>query len=103
MSDFDDLDELDDLDEDSIVTIVDEDGLESEYIIIDTVFHKGNNYFLVTPAEADEDSEAFEAAILKEIVEDGDEVVLSIVDDENEFNEVAALFMENDGDYGIEV
>ena len=101
LDDLNDFDELED--EDIIVTIIDEDGNEQEYIIIDTVSHKGSNYMLVTPAEEDEDSDSFEASIIKETGEDGEDICYSLVDDENEFNEVAALFMENAGDYGIEI
>jgi uncharacterized protein YrzB (UPF0473 family) len=98
-----DIDDLGDFEEYETVTIVDEDGVANEFVIIDSVSHKGSNYLLVTLAEDDNEDEAFEAAILKEISEEGDEVLFSLVDNENEFNEVAALFMENDGDYGIEV
>lgn len=101
------MDKIDDMldfeDDDMIIIITDENGNEYEYIVIDTLSHKGSNYMLVTPALDDEDSDAFEASIIKETGDEGDEVIYSLVDDDNEFNEVAALFMENDGDYGIEV
>ena len=101
MDKLNDFDEIDD--EEVIVTIIDEDGIEQDYIIIDTVSHKGSNYMLVTPADEDEDSESFEAGIIKETGEEGDEMLYSLVDNENEFNEVAALFMENEDDYDIEL
>ncbi|MCL2565537.1 MAG: DUF1292 domain-containing protein [Defluviitaleaceae bacterium] len=103
------MDKLDDLlefeDEDIIIVITDGDGNEHEYIVIDAISHKDCNYMLVTPVtyEEEEDSDTFEASIIKETGEEGDEVFYSLVDDDNEFNEVAALFMENDSDYGIEI
>jgi len=102
LDNFDDLMEFDDAD-DVIIIITDEEGIPHEFIVIDTVLHKGSNYMLVTPAIDDDDSDTFEASIIKETGENGDEVFYSLVDDDNEFNEVAALFMENDGDYGIEI
>lgn len=104
MDNFDDFDELED--EDLIVVVVDEDGVSHEYIIIDAVSHKGSNYMLVTPAtdeDEDDESDDFEAHIIKETGEEDDEIIYTLVDDEVEFNEVAALFMENAEDYGLEV
>ena len=106
MDKLDDMLEFEDDDDIIIVLITDEEGVEHEYIVIDTLTHKGSNYMLVTPVAYDDennDDDAFEASIIKETGEDGDEVFYSLVDDDNEFNEVAALFMENEGDYGIEI
>ena len=106
MDNFDDVEEFDELeDDDLIVVVTDDEGVEHEYIIIDAVSHKGSNYMLVTPAdyEDDDESDDFEACIIKEVEESGDEVIYSLVEDEVEFNEVAALFMENADDYGLEV
>ena len=104
MDNFNDTEEFDELDEDDLIVVVkDDEGAEHEYIIVDAVVHKGSNYMLVTPADYDDDSDDFEACIIKEIEENGDEVIYSLVEDEVEFNEVAALFMENADDYGIEV
>lgn len=106
MDNINDLDEFDELeDEDLIVVVTDDEGVEHEYLIIDALTHKGNNYMLVTPAsyEDDDESEDFEACIIKEVEESGEEVIYTLVEDEVEFNEVAALFMENADEYGIEV
>jgi len=89
-------------DEDMVIIVVDDEGVEHEYHVIDAVTHKGSNYMLVTPVDY-EDDEEFEACIIKEVDESGDDVIYVLVDDDVEFNEVAALFMENAEDYGIEV
>ena len=105
MDNFNDATEFDELEEDLVVTVMDDKGVEHEYLIIDALTHKGSNYMLVTPAdfEEDEESEDFEAYIIKEVDEHGDEVIYALVENEAEFNEVAALFMENVDEYGIEV
>jgi len=99
---LDEFDELNETDEE-LVTIIDEDGNELEFFIIDSVTHKDNNYLLVTPADTDEDDEDFEATIIKQTGDSDNTVVYALIEDDNEFNEVAALFMENEGDYEIEV
>ena len=104
MDNINEFEEFDD--EDLVVVVVDDEGVEHEYIVVDAVTHKGSNYMLVTPGDYEDDeddSEDFEACIIKEVEESGDDVIYVLVDDEVEFNEVAALFMENAEDYGIEV
>lgn len=100
-----DAEDFDGLDDDDIIVVVDDEGVEHEYLIIDAVTHKGSNYMLVTPAdyENEDENEDFEACIIKEEGNEGDDVIFALVEDEIEFNEVAALFMENAEEYGIEI
>jgi len=100
-----DLDDFDGLEDEDIIVVVDDEGVEYEYLIMDAVEHKGSTYMLVTPAdyEDDDEDEEFEACIIKKEGDDGDDVIFTLVEDEVEFNEVAALFMENADEYGIEV
>ena len=103
LDNFDDVEEFDDLDdEDIVITLTDENGAEYEYLVVDALTHKGIDYMLIIPADTDEDSDDFEADILKKVGETGDDAMYATIEDENEYNEVAALFMEND-DYEIEV
>ena len=105
MDNMNDLSDFDELEDEDIIVVIDDDGVEHEYLIIDAVTHKGSNYMLVTPAdyEDDDESDDFEACIIKEESDEGDDVIFTLVEDEIEFNEVAALFMENADEYGIEV
>ena len=75
-----------------IITLFDDDGNQSNYIIVDGVEYNGKVYLaLVAEEEADQD---------------GDEELLTTIEDENEFNEVMKLLdaklEEDDSDYEIE-
>lgn len=93
-----DLDE--DLDDDfETITIVEEDGSEREFIIIDALEHNGKSYLLVADAENYDDEP--EALILKQVNSDEDSSTFCILKDDEEINKIAGLFSEND-EYDIE-
>ena len=79
------------LEEVEVYTLTDEEGNESEFTLIGSVEMKGNTYFALVPAEPDEDSEYLEYVILKQTIEDGEEVLVS-VDDDDEYDDVADYF-----------
>lgn len=74
-----------------VYTLTDEEGNEGEYTLIGTVDMKGNTYLALIPADLDEESEYLEYVILKKVVEDGEEVLVS-VDDDDEYDDVADYF-----------
>ena len=74
-------------------TIIDEDGNEFELEHLDTIESKGNIYMAFLPADLDEDDEDYGVVMLKVIEEDGEDI-LSSIDDENEQNEIHELFIE---------
>ncbi|MBQ4036589.1 MAG: DUF1292 domain-containing protein [Clostridia bacterium] len=69
------------------VTLTDEEGVEREFDIIGTLQMDGNDYFALAPVEGDED----EYIVLKAIEENGEEVLITI-DDDDEFDKVADAF-----------
>jgi len=79
------------LEEVEVYTLTDEEGNESEFTLIGSVEMKGNTYFALVPAEPDEESEYLEYVILKQAIEDGEEVLVS-VDDDDEYDDVADYF-----------
>ena len=74
-----------------VYTLTDEDGNESEFTLIGSVEMKGNTYYALVPADLDEESEYLEYVILKKAIEDGEEVLVS-VDDDDEYDDVADYF-----------
>ena len=87
-----------------IITLFDDDGNQSNYIIVDGVEYNGKVYLaLVAEEEADQDECEF---LILRADQDGDEELLTSIEDENEFNEVMKLLdaklEEDDSDYEIE-
>ena len=69
------------------VTLTDEDGVEKDFDIIGTLELDGNTYVALIAAEEDTD----EYVILKMIEENGEEILITIADDD-EFSRVANMF-----------
>ena len=74
------------------VVLTDEDGNEQELEHLDTLEYKGNVYFAFIPAEM-ELSESYELIIMKEEVENGEEILVTL-DDEDELDEMFQIFSE---------
>ena len=76
-----------------IVTLVDENGNENEFEIVDSLVTDNNEYFALIPTETAEniDSDDGELVILKGVEENGEEFLVTI-DDDDEFDEVADAF-----------
>ncbi len=71
------------------VTLTDEEGVERDFDIIGTLQLDGNDYFALVAVDGEED----EYIILKSVVENGEEVLIT-VDDDEEFDRVADAFDE---------
>jgi len=83
------------------ITLTDEDGIETDFVIIDAIEANKTKYILVVSAK-DVDLDEPEAAILKEINSDSDFSYYEFVDDDNEFKKVSVLFHDNETDYEME-
>ena len=73
------------------ITITDEDGTDYEMEVLDTIEHNGTVYMAVCDATLGEDVEEVVYSLLKVVVENGEEFLVTI-DDEDELMEVDALF-----------
>ncbi|MCL2580137.1 MAG: DUF1292 domain-containing protein [Oscillospiraceae bacterium] len=79
-----------------LITLVDEEGVEHEFEVIDTVEVDGVEYVALVPVFDDpEDAleDSGELIILRVDEEDGEEV-LEAVEDDAEFDKVGAIFKE---------
>jgi uncharacterized protein YrzB (UPF0473 family) len=80
------------------ITITDEDGKEIELEFIDALEHNCQLYMAFYPTEAEgeevDDEEEYGLIILKQVVENGEEL-LSTLDSDEEAEEVYDLFMES--------
>jgi len=89
-----------------IYTLTEEDGKESDFELIGRIDDDGQTYVALAPLNADEMDEDEEGGfvILKVVEEDGEEIFVTI-DDDDEFDRIADIFedelmqdMDYDGD-----
>ncbi len=83
------------------ITMTDEDGVETDFVIIDAIEVDKTKYILVVSAE-DVDSDEPEAAILKEVKTDKNDAYYEFVEDDNEFKKVSVLLQDNETDYEMD-
>ena len=77
----------------NFITVTDEDGNEIVLEYVDALEHNGSTYMAFFPAEDEETEPDYGLVILKQVVENGEEL-LSTPDSDEELNEVYDLFME---------
>lgn len=90
-------DDADDMAPD-LISLVDEDGVEHQFEIADTLEINGENYMALIPLPDEDEEEDLlddsgELVVLK-VAEDGEEEFLEAIEDEDEFNRISSLFME---------
>ena len=83
-----------------ILTLVDEDGTEHEFEVVDSLVTDDNEYFALIPTETAENlsSDDGELVILK-VVEDNGEAFLEPIEDDDEFEEISEIFMDRLEEY----
>ena len=82
------------LSEDEVITLVDEDGKEHQFALLDVIEVDENEYAILVPAEDGDAEEADEAVILRMEEDDEGNEVLVDIDDESEFERVATAWEE---------
>ncbi len=83
-----------------ILSLVDEDGVEHSFELIDSLDVDDKSYVALVPVVDDSsiENDDGELIILRVIEEDGQEF-LEAIEDEDEFNEISAMFMERLEDF----
>ena len=76
---------------DDIITITDEDGVEYVLEVLATLESEGSVYYALVPVTENDEEEDLEVSILKAVEENGEEVLITI-DDDDEFDRVADAF-----------
>ncbi len=76
-----------------IFTLIDEEGVETQFELLERAEFEGKEYFALIPSEKNPDFEDGDYVILRlESVDDGDEATLVTIDDDDEFERVADFF-----------
>ena len=74
------------------ITLINDDGEEFELEHLDTIEYGGNTYMAMLPTDIDENDDDFGFIILKAVNEDGEEILVT-VDDEEELGQVYDEFL----------
>ena len=85
-----------------LISLVDEDGVEYMFEILDSYDMDDEHYIAVAPyhEEAEEALEdSGELTILKTVEDDGDEPYLIPIEDEDEFNRISEIFIKRLEEY----
>ena len=76
-----------------VFTLIDEEGVETKFELLERAEFEGKEYFALIPAEKNPDFEEGDYVILRlESVDDSDEATLVTIDDDDEFERVADFF-----------
>ena len=76
-----------------IISLTDDEGTNHEFEILDAIETDDARYIAVTPTDVALDSEEYDLIILKEEAE-GEEFFYSEIEDEDEYSEISATFIE---------
>jgi uncharacterized protein YrzB (UPF0473 family) len=75
------------------ITIVDDDGQESELEVVDTIEYKDQTFTLFLPTDLSEDDPDYGFIILREVADENGDTIFESIDDEDELNDVYEHFM----------
>lgn len=80
---------------DNVVSLLDEEGNEHEFTLIDAIETDDSRYVaLVSIPEDDETEEGEEELVILQVSEEDGEEVLLAIENEDEFNEILGIFEE---------
>lgn len=85
-----------------VVTMVDDDGSEQDFFVIDGI-DEGNVRYLLLVRSEDFELDEPEAYIFKEIESDDESCTYEPVEDEEEYNRIIVLFQDEDSDYEMKL
>lgn len=81
-----------------VVTMTDDDGVETDFFVIDGIEDKGNKYLLLVKTEDFELDEP-EAYIFKETETEEDSCIYEPIEDNDEYNRILVLLQDENSDY----
>lgn len=85
------------------ITLTDETGEETDFVILDKITDSGKQYILAIESELVDDEDAEAAIFRKAETAEGEEDVYELIEDDDEFNKVAALFQLASDEYDVEI
>lgn len=102
LENFDEMDDGDELNEWDTLSLIDDDGNEILLSVIDAIEYNNCTYMLVIDDEELEDEEEEDAvSIIKQVGEDGENIMYEFLDDDDEIKKVLELFQSSSDDFEI--
>lgn len=84
-----------DVGEDEVITLVDEDGNEKDFVVVNVLEVEGSRYAVLIPVTEDmEEEEEPEAIILKFATDENGQEILMEIEDDEEWEKVADAWEE---------
>jgi hypothetical protein len=82
------------MEDERVIELVDDEGSKERFIFLTTIEHDGRQFAIMTPEEADDEEE--EAIVILELLspDEGDDMELVSVDDDNLAEAVFSKYME---------
>ena len=81
-----------------LYTLIDDDGNETTFELLDAMEVEGEEYFALTPYFGDDAEAALqddgEVVILKSAIDEAGEEIMQSIDDEEEYERIGKIFME---------
>ncbi len=75
------------------ITIIDEDGQESELEVIDRMDYNGESYMAFLPADMDENDPDYGFIILRVVTDENGDEIFESIDDDEQLQDVYEKFM----------
>ena len=75
------------------ITIIDDDGQESELEVLDTMDYNGETYMAFLPADMDENDPDYGMIILRVVQDENGDDLYESIDDEDQLQDVYEHFM----------
>jgi len=91
MDDISKMNDSDPFEEESTIILIDEEGQEHEFEVLDILELDGDKYAVLLPLNQDENEEE-EAVLMKFAIDDDGEEVLLDIEDDDEWEKVAAAY-----------
>ena len=92
------MNDMENMENDNIIILTDEDGVDVEFEFCASVEYKGNEYVVLLPTEDDDGEVVILQVVEDENASDEDEVTYVGVDDDDVLQAVFDLFKEQAGD-----
>lgn len=90
------------MENDKIISFTLEETNETiEFEVLDQVIYNQTKYLLVVEADLEDEEEA-EGVILKQVNDEGDDIVYDLIEDEQEYMMVLELLRENSDDLDLD-